>query len=288
MPLTNQVQILPVQQQTTKTPRYFVHAYVKNSWAGGGDSWTFAPYLTPISLNENSVHGTTTCQLAFDFGRMKREDLAAFGHEIPRDDQDKFVCLRVIQDPAPLPPTPAAYVLWVGIIPGERFMIHGIQPESDPAVGPEASGVQVINARGMDYLLDKRRLEFAPVVESGSGEPDSPDPTYQLVNVIPTFNERRRTGREFRGNRSNYRIDLTAEPNRTNTFGFSRDGQSWSFADIIEFMLTWSDQWDAGTVQEPHFRMSGDPDLLVYLDGVIEPGIVADDSSVLSVIRRMI
>lgn len=229
-----------------------VSVFVKSAWEDA--LWFPTPYLEPISLNERSIGSDSTCQLRYRFGDIKREDRASFAFWALASTKDVYVAIRVVnvrlgED----------YVLWVGVIPSEEIRWDGSQIIATAPNNP--AGVQIFNAFGLEYLLDKRAMRNAPIMPPDQSASDN---EYKIVNDVPSFNERPKIGSKLIGNRSDFLAVNTADSYPNNFFFvFSKDGATWRALDIMDLLLTYSDDFDFPN--EPHFEITAPSLLLTFL-----------------------
>ncbi len=231
--------------------------WLKEKWYDTTTPWRIAAFLDYKTFTLADFHGESRASFIFRYGKISREDSGLYFPEFPAVARDQYVCIQ--QQPSNFVELPVTS--WVGIIAGETFQMAGTQGFFEP------QGDQILEALGLSWLLSRRRLIDAPVVDivQGGGETD-----VTLVSRIPAFNRSLSTGRKQAGNRSNAKITITGPPTVPQAYGFSAvDGADWTHRDIIEMLLFRTDTYTGGGETEPHFVLQAQtPELDTFVDGM--------------------
>jgi hypothetical protein len=212
-----------------------------------------------MSSTESVFPARSSARFKFDYGTVKREDRASFELFTPPSGTDPedllqgmFICIRVTPDDS------APFVTWCGIIPTEQLRIFGSK-----LVGGdyEGAGVHILQAAGLEYLLERRRIQGA-WMRISDDDPDNPGEAAQIKSA-PPFNVRARTGQHARGNRAAAVINAPGGyGDGLPAFG----GNSvWSYTDVLDYLLGFG---NPTTTVEPEFVLGGLPSLIDYLDSI--------------------
>lgn len=243
---------------TDDTVQYQV--WVRKDWhddfdathvADDDNTWQLEPYLIPLKAHQATLAGRTVARFMWRYGAFIRR----------WDDVGNEVAVKPILDPAfdwfvSITTTgfPAPASLWTGIIPRQSFIEWGEDtPAATGAVpnpDPHKQGRQVIEAHGLEWLLDHSRLTGTYIADARAS-----DPTGQgvvKVDDVIAFNQPGKRGTAAVGNRSQFQAlqyDLhAASPTGVNvvhkatTHIFDAQQQAdapvaWSNRDIARYCL---------------------------------------------------
>ena len=173
---------------------------VKSAWA---DDWQTVSYLEAVSATACVSPSMPKATLLYRYGNIIREDDTSFQQYDPLFITNRYVRIQAIDGLG-------IWTVWTGIILDDSFNMHGA--ESDP------QGDQAITAYGLEILLDRVAIEGA-YTDDGK------------IDWCPPFNSRDAYGAALQGNRA---TDLDAGET---SHRFSKDGQTWTHYDIINYLL---------------------------------------------------
>lgn len=173
--------------------------YVKQSWA---DKWTWVPYLEAVTADEASAPDVGQAEFIHWFGNIKRHDLPEYYVFLPLLVQAKYVMIIVHE-------TYGDWPAWYGVI----------QHENDDLNGTVAylQGKQAFTAFELSHLLDRNDICDA-YTDAG------------WIDRAIGFNEAIGRGYSLEGNRS-------TDPDENGIYWFSSDGEYWSGAEAIDYIL---------------------------------------------------
>lgn len=213
---------------------------VREAWA---DEWQECPYFQPVFANNCAAPGISRAQFRYDYGRIKREDISAFYDWDPGDFDDWYVRIMVMGDDGEWP-------LWTGIVSGEDRRPDG----GDVA---DASGVQIVQAFGLELLLDSQMVDTGKVLR---GTDPAVDDVY-TIGRAPVFNDPGGRGIRALGNRT------TSVPvNGNGEHAFQADGGDfWTGLDVCGYVVR---NFSPAAIQ---FTMAGQLDVLDNLKMVLDP-----------------
>ena len=207
------------------------------------DRWRYVPYLFPETSTEAAAPSDSEATLTWDYGKYVNLWGDPGATLLPLNIGNWLVRILVHT-------RYGTYISWIGIVVGESLSETGI----DVATGLPR-GEQVIECRGLEYLLERRNVIGTYVGDATS-----------WVNIPRTrdFNTSNSRRESLAGNRSAARnVD-------SGTYLFSSDGNKWSNLDIIEYLLSAFQPWMAyqqynQITYGPQFYIVGQVDALRYI-----------------------
>lgn len=221
--------------------RYSV--WVKREW---GDTWQRVPYLIPESSLEAASPGDSSARLRWEYGRYVNLWYHAGGDLLPLNLDHWMVAIEVHSDYG-------RFVAWIGVIVGQTIRTEGTTSDGLPV------GIQELEARGLEYLLERRRVLGTFV---GDGEEWTYLPRTYDFNVAQGRRQR------VAGN-----MNDTDHPDAGCRM-FLEDGERWTNYEIIRYLLGCFQPWypygttAGGAVSlVPLFYLTGQIDPLRYLYG---------------------
>ena len=263
--------------------------YVRRRWknitpsAGTDDHiWKPEPYLRPLRAREELLAGHSSATFRWHYGAaIKQPDSTAFVETPPvlSTGADWFVKIAIVSDnpqfggAGPQPAGASEIPIWFGIIPRQSFRVFGIA-NPDGKTDPVGQGEQLLEAYGLDWLLDRTMPHGSHVDTNGTG----------FIERVLAFNERFGRGHQEVGNRGTskhgyFRRNLFGNPTTqiANAHHFGAAGETWRYRDIAEYALETRDGY-------PEFTLGGD---LRNLEGASEV-IQHDGQSLRSILNRVI
>lgn len=172
--------------------------WVKRSWT---DEWIYVPYMRALRVVEEVAPATSTAQLRWHYGYIKREDRGSFQLFLPQWINGWFVAILVHDYSGTAP-------LWLGVIDVEEHAPHG----SEYFQGP-----QDFTAYGIEHVLNRTTVTGA---FTSAGH----------IDRGLTFNKRDGRGKQLRGN-------MSSGVDGTGTHYFDANGDLWSNYQAIEYLI---------------------------------------------------
>lgn len=175
-----------------------------------GDVWRYAPYLFPESSTEAAAPSDSEATMTWDYGRYVNLWGDPGATLLPLNIGNWHIRILVHT-------RYGTYTAWIGIVVGESLSETGIDVDTGLP-----RGEQIIECRGLEYLLERRNVIGTYVGDATS-----------WVHLPRTrdFNTSGNRRESLAGNRS-------AFPNQdSGTYLFSSDGNKWSNYDIIQYLL---------------------------------------------------
>ena len=181
----------------------------KSSWS---DSWAVEPYVYPIWIAERAAPSISEALIAYDYGRIIREDQSSYAQFDPPDLENKFVRINKVADDG------TKTGLFVGWVPAS-----GIEPHSP--IDGQPGGVYRARVQGLETLLDDKRV-WGTEVENGSSR--------VTIGETLAFNVRTARGLDNAGNRSSTQY---SSGNGLSAYIFADSGSLWNGRQIAEYLL---------------------------------------------------
>lgn len=208
-----------------------------------GDRWRYAAYLFPESSTESAAPSDSEATLSWDYGKYVNLWGDPGATLLPLNINNWHVAILVHT-------IYGTYISWIGVAVGESLTETGIDIETGLP-----RGEQIIECRGLEYLLERRN-----VVGTFVGDATS------WVNIMTTrnFNSSNSRRESLAGNRSAF------VNQDSGSYLFSSDGNKWSNLDIIQYLLAAFQPWmpyeEYGQVSYgPQFYLVGQTDALNYI-----------------------
>ena len=226
--------------------------HTRAEWGG---AWIARPALKPQTVRRRLSPSLPEAAFRWDYGEIDANDGEGAAAVEKLDLAGHFVR---ISDPGP-PPVP----IWYGVILAETDL---------PAMegGAEPTGLQILAARGLEWLLTHSPVDGSYVEIAGAPQ--------KIDRVLP-FNLRHAHGLALQGNRSADKE--TRAGGGGSSYVFSNDGSVWTAEDIAEYLITWFTEIDYG------FDLSGlHANLAAFGGAVAGPKTVADGLNALANRRR--
>lgn len=207
------------------------------------DAWRYVPYLFPESSTEAAAPSDSEATLSWEYGKYVNlwGDPGATLLPINIENWHVRILVHTIY---------GTYIAWIGIVVGESMTETGIDVETG-----YPRGEQVIECRGLEYLLERRNVVG----------------TYVGNNTEWAYLPRTRDFNVSGSRRENLAGNRSAKRNiQSGTYLFSSDGNKWSNYDIINYLLAAFQPWMAfeqyGQVYYgPQFILSGQTEALRYI-----------------------
>lgn len=208
--MSNSAQSRTYSSNVYSTPPGFVQ--IKATWA---EDWKTIPYIEPLSLSTHAMPSKDEAVFLYRYGRIQPHDTVGFRAFLPSRLTDYYIRYIIKPNGVDVP-------LWTGTVVDESYQMHGSH-----AANIQVSGDQLINAVGLEHLLDRYPIKGAWVelgTTLGAGE--------QYVKTMPTFNKSSRSqGEQIIGNRSEA-VDPIAQVHL-----FSEINHLWSNLDILAYLI---------------------------------------------------
>ncbi len=188
---------------------------VRDLWV---DDWETADYLEALRVMEAAQPGLSKALFRYRYGAVRREDKTTFSGEDPAGLANRFVrvCLATPYDAEPVP-------VWYGVLADEKYDVHGAKWWGGDW---QASGDQMVQAFGLEHLLDSVRVTSAMTAASGGGAATE-------VDWCPIFNQRWRD-KGWIDDVGNRTVSLTDD----GVYAFcARDGLTWVREDVVRYLL---------------------------------------------------
>ena len=207
------------------------------------DTWRYVPYLFPESSTEAAAPSDSEATLSWDYGKYVNLWGNPGGTLLPINIENWHVRILVHT-------VYGTYIAGLGVVGGESMTETGIDVETG-----YPRGEQVIECRGLEYLLERRNVVG----------------TYVGNNVEWAYLPRTRDFNVVGSRRENLAGNRSAETNIfSGSYLFSSDGNKWSNYDIIQYLLAAFQPWMAyeqyGQVSYgPQFRLTGQTSALRYI-----------------------
>lgn len=205
--------------------------------------WRYVPYMFPESSTESSAPSDSEATLTWDYGRYVNLWSDPGATLLPLNIGNWIIKIQVHTQYG-------TYISWIGVVVGESIKETGI----DVSTG-YPRGEQIIECRGLEYLLERRNV-------LGTYVGDQTD----WVHIPRTrdFNVSNVRRESIAGNRSAFKNSSSG------TYLFSSDGNKWSNHDIINYLLAAFQPWMAymayGVVSYgPQFILAGQTSALRYI-----------------------
>lgn len=208
------------------------------------DNWRYVPYLFPETSTEAAAPSDSEAMLTWDYGKYVNLWGDPGATLLPLNIQNWHVQILVHT-------IYGTYISWIGIVVGESLSETGI----DVATGLPR-GEQVIECRGLEYLLERR-----PIIGTYVGD----ETGYTYLQRTRDFNTSGSRRENLAGNRSAY-INPTS-----GTYLFSSDGNKWSNFNIIQYLLATFQPWLAfqdttgQLYYAPQFKIAGQVSALKHI-----------------------
>lgn len=208
-----------------------------------GDAWRYAAYLFPESSTEAAAPSDSEATLSWDYGKYVNLWGDPGATLLPLNINNWHVAILVHT-------IYGTYISWIGVAVGESLTETGIDVETGLP-----RGEQIIECRGLEYLLERRNVVGTYVGDATS-----------WVNIMTTrnFNSSNSRRESLAGNRS------AAVNQDSGSYLFSSDGNKWSNLDIINYLLAAFQPWmpyeEYGNITYgPQFYLVGQTDALAYI-----------------------
>lgn len=191
------------------------HVYTRPVWQ---QDWTLQPQLYCDEFTECCAPEMPTASLHWNYGRVQAFGATSVQLVPPQDLIDYFVKIELTQ-------SDGSVRLWYGIIVGELDSRRG---------GNERSGVQRLEARGLEHLLARQRIDSSWVMKRESFE------VYQIGRAIGfNLGAGDEMSRRIVGNMSNVPGKVGAVIGDSYVFADQLAARSfWSPYRIVEYLLT--------------------------------------------------
>jgi hypothetical protein len=250
---------LDASQVPTVYGRTQLRVVVKKTWA---DAWKPAHYLQSLSHTVCAAPSLPVARFRYEAGRIKREDKNAFVTYTPLELLDWFIRIEVVQSGWETEPLDKPLPVWTGIVAADARAPGGTDSGNNLLD-------QTLTAYGMEYLLDRREINSAFVLDEAAETPAA----YEIDRCL-VFNERYIRGFDEKGNRSLERLPASEEesdavgPYVFDRFRSTGGTQLWNIRDILDYLLHY---YAPASVR---FMLRGPDDVLACLARII-PGPIS-------------
>lgn len=190
----------------------YTSVWIKPYW---GAEWRYAPYLFPATSSERAAPADSTATYTWEFGTFLNLWNNAGATLLPINIENWFIKTEVHTQYG-------TFISWIGVVVGETMTEEGI----DSVTGVQR-GVQTLECRGLEYLLERRNVLGCYVGDATA---------WAYLPRTRDFNVS--SDREtLTGNRS------ASINTYSGTYLFSDDGNKWSNLQIANYLISGFQPW---------------------------------------------
>ena len=222
--------------------RLHIQVYSRIKWT---DNWQIEPHIEPLTADVVMAPSIGTAILRLRYGKGQWEDWTSLlsGAEM-REMSRIYIQIRVSYNAD----MSEAGIYFTGFIPAEQFDILGDNP------------IETVDLEVMAYDLAK--LLEVPLTGAWVDPVGDDDTAAVWIDSLPKFNKRYKHEWEVEGNRSTSKY--VSPVTGAESYVFSEDGEVWTNADIVEYLLAYYQPKD-GPVFSMNWLKENDKDILEAL-----------------------